>query len=79
VPDQAAEIAQDFGVAWDMAKPERRRDLLAVLFESVKIAGGAIVAVRPKAEVARLLAVKVQSCGPDRIRTGDLVLDRDVC
>jgi hypothetical protein len=60
-------------------KPERRRDLLDVLFESVKIAGGAIVAVRPKAEVAPPLAVKVQSCGPDRIRTGDLVLDRDVC
>jgi hypothetical protein len=35
----AVKIAQDFGVAWNTATPERRRDVLALLFESVKIAG----------------------------------------
>ena len=35
--------------------------------------------VRPKPETAALLAAAVHRCGPDRIRTGDLVLDRDVC
>src|SRR5260221_366445 len=39
--------------------------------------GDVVVDARPR--VAPLVALKVHICGPDRIRTGDLVLDRDVC
>jgi hypothetical protein len=74
----ATKIAQDLATAWDLAGPDRRREMLGVPFEAIRIAGSRIVSVYPP-EVAPLLAVRVQSGGPDRIRTGDLVLDRDVC
>jgi hypothetical protein len=77
---EAIRVAQDFGLAWEKARPERRHEMLDVLFESVTIGGKRLVSVKPRDEVAPLLAVKLlQSGGPDRIRTGDLVLDRDVC
>jgi DNA invertase Pin-like site-specific DNA recombinase len=84
VPDErliaaATKVAQDIGVVWEAASPERRKQLRETLFESVTVASGRVVAVRPRPEVAPLVAVKVHICGPDRIRTGDLVLDRDVC
>ena len=75
----ATKMAQDIGVAWEAASPERRKQLREALFESVTVASGRVVAVRPRPEVAPLAAIKVHICGPDRIRTGDLVLDRDVC
>ena len=75
----ATTVAQDIGVAWEAASSERRKQLRESLFESVTVASGRVVAVRPRPEVAPLVAVKVHICGPDRIRTGDLVLDRDVC
>jgi hypothetical protein len=49
------------------------------MFESVKIRDGSPVAVQPKPELAPLFAGRLHASGPDRIRTGDLVLDRDVC
>jgi len=77
---EAIHVAQDVGLAWDEARPERRREMLGLLFESVSVGGKRVVAVRPREDAAPLLAVKLlQSGGPDRIRTGDLVLDRDVC
>ncbi len=73
-------VAQDLAMAWDRTQPERRRQILALLFERVTVGAKRLVAVRPRAEVAPLLAIRLlQSGGPDRIRTGDLVLDRDVC
>ncbi len=84
VPDErrtlsAIKVAQDFATAWDQSRPERRKQLLGMMFEAVKIRDGSPVAVRPKPELAPLFAVRVHTGGPDRIRTGDLVLDRDVC
>ena len=76
---EAVRLAQDVPMVWDAARPERKRQLVWAIFESVKIQEGRIVSVRPKPEVAPLLALRVRNSGPDRIRTGDLVLDRDVC
>ena len=55
--------------------------MLGLLFESVTIGGKRLVSVKPRDDIASLFAIKlvVQTGGPDRIRTGDLVLDRDVC
>ncbi len=73
-------VAQDLAVAWDRTQPERRRQMLTLLFERVTVGAKRLVAVRPREEVKPLLAIRLlQSGGPDRIRTGDLVLDRDVC
>ena len=75
----AIKVAQDFATAWDRSRPERKKQLLSTMFEAVKIRDGSPVAVRPKPELAPLFAARVHTGGPDRIRTGDLVLDRDVC
>ena len=76
------------------ASPRHRRIRMApgtapgerrmMLFETIRVGGGHIVAVRPKSAIMALVALtwgasKTQTGGPDRIRTGDLVLDRDVC
>ncbi len=45
----------------------------------VEIKEGPIVSITPKRDIAVLLALQGRNSGPDRIRTGDLVLDRDVC
>jgi hypothetical protein len=66
---QAIKVAQDLGLAWDSASQERRRQLVGELFESVTIKAQTIVAVRPRPELAPLLAAKVHSGGPDRSRT----------
>lgn len=74
-------LAQDLAATWERARSEQRKQLLAALFETVRIGGGQIVSV-PRPEVAPLVAVTLtepKTGGPDRIRTGDLVLDRDVC
>ncbi len=64
---EAIHVAQDVGLAWDEARPERRREMLGLLFESVSVGGKRVVAVRPREDVAPLLAVKLlQSGGPDR-------------
>jgi DNA invertase Pin-like site-specific DNA recombinase len=76
---EAVRLAQDVPKVWDLAKPERRRQLVWEMFESITISEGRIVRVKPMAHVAPLLALRVRNSGPDRIRTGDLVLDRDVC
>ncbi|HEV8655023.1 MAG TPA: recombinase family protein, partial [Candidatus Limnocylindria bacterium] len=64
---EAIRVAQDFGLAWDKARPERRHEMVSLLFESVTIGRKRVVSVRPRGDVAPLLAVKlVQSGGPDR-------------
>ena len=74
---EAIRVAQNFGLAWEQARPERRHEMLDVLFESVTVGGKRLVSVKPRDEVAPLFAVKLlQSGGPDRIRTGDLLRDR---
>ena len=53
----AIRVAQDLAAAWQRARPERRKQLLGELFESVRIGDGRIVSVRPKPEVLPLVAV----------------------
>ena len=83
-------VVSGVGAADDLRHVRHRRILVEVVrvHEGVetalrtiriRISSGTIASVRPKPETAALLAAAVQSCGPDRIRTGDLVLDRDVC
>jgi hypothetical protein len=48
-------------------------------FEGIKISERRVTSVTPRPELVPLLAVQAHISGPDRIRTGDLVLDRDVC
>jgi len=76
---EATRIAQDIPRAWALATPEQRKRMVWSVFNRIRISSGAIASVRPKPETAALLAAAVHRCGPDRIRTGDLVLDRDVC
>ncbi len=79
----ALRIASSFVTAWDNASPKRRQEFVQRFFVRIVVDGGWIVSVRPKPELAPLLAARVaqdvRRSGPDRIRTGDLVLDRDVC
>ena len=79
----ALRIASSFVTAWDSASPKRRQEFVQRFFVRIVVDGGWIVSVRPKPELAPLLAARVaqdvRRSGPDRIRTGDLVLDRDVC
>ena len=50
-------LAQDLAAAWELARPERRKQLVAALFETVKVGGGRIVSVKPKAAVMPLVVV----------------------
>ena len=43
--------------------PERRKQLIAALFETVKVGGGRIVSVKPKAAVMPLVAVTKSDIG----------------
>ena len=53
----AIRLAQDLAATWQVARPERRKQLLAELFETIGIGGGRIVSVRPRPEVMPLVAV----------------------
>ncbi len=76
---QAIKVAQDLGTAWESASPERRCQVLRTLFDSVTVSRQAIVAVRPKPDVAPLLAAKVQSGGPDRGLTRGIERSSTAC
>jgi hypothetical protein len=64
----AIRLAQDSPKAWDVARPERRRQLVWAIFDSVKVSDGRVVSVRRKPSIAPLLALRVEKRGPDRIR-----------
>jgi hypothetical protein len=49
------------------------------VFERTRITEARSSPSKLRPETASLLALRGQGGGPDRIRTGDLVLDRDVC
>jgi hypothetical protein len=55
----AIRLAQDLAATWERARPERRKQLIAELFETIRVGGGRIVAVRPKPAVMPLVAVTV--------------------
>jgi hypothetical protein len=58
---QASRLAEDLPALWRSARPERRKELVATLLESIRVAGGNVVAVRPRPELAPLFALKVLS------------------
>jgi hypothetical protein len=78
-PVSRVRSVQDLSRVWDVASPERRRQLVWTMLEAVKVRDCRITAIRPRPELLPLFALLVRNSGPDRIRTGDLVLDRDVC
>ena len=55
----AIKLAQDLAAAWELARPERRKQLVAQLFATVRVGGGRIVSVKPKPAVMPLVAVTV--------------------
>jgi site-specific DNA recombinase len=55
----AIKVAQDLAATWDRARPERRKELVAALFETIRVGGGRIVSVKPKSAVLPLIAVTV--------------------
>ncbi len=46
-------LAQDLAATWERARPERRKELVAELFETIRIGGDRIVSVKPKLAVIR--------------------------
>ncbi len=53
----AIRLAQDLAGSWRRAKPQRRKQIVELLFDRVTVKGGSIVAVRPKDEIMPLVAV----------------------
>jgi hypothetical protein len=83
----AVRLLSSMAAFWERATLEERQRVTAYCFDEIEVTDGWISMVRPKKEIAPLLAAQVIQAaeesvrcgGPDRIRTGDLVLDRDVC
>jgi hypothetical protein len=57
----AIRLAQDIPALWHRARPERRKQMVQSVFEVVRILHGRIVAVKPRSEVAPLIAVSATS------------------
>jgi len=55
----AIRVAQDLAATWERARPERRKQLVAELFDTIRVGGGRIVSVKSKAAVMPLVAVTV--------------------
>ena len=53
----AIRVAQDIPALWSRARPDRRKQMLQAVLEVARVSSGAIVAVKPRPEVAPLLAV----------------------
>jgi site-specific DNA recombinase len=91
--ERLASYLQNIGEAWRNANQEQRNRLGKTLFESIRIEDRTIKGVTPHIEFTPLLVLNHlnqnphltecqgggRKCGSDRIRTGDLVLDRDAC
>ena len=75
----------DVSEAWWHATPDQRNRLARQLFDAVWVKDDAVIAVRPREELRPFFQIseecqeKSLSGDPDRIRTGDLCLDRAVC
>jgi hypothetical protein len=52
-------LAQDLSATWVRARPERRKQLIAELFETIRVGGGRIMSVRAKPAVMPPVAVTV--------------------
>ena len=71
--------------AWEEATPEQRNRLAGALFDLIWVRNERVVAVRPRPELRPFFQISEEcqdgslSGDPDRIRTGDLRLDRPIC
>ncbi len=59
----AIKLAQVLAAAWEVARPERRKQLITALFETLKVGDGRNVSVHPKAAVMPLVAVTLTEAG----------------
>jgi hypothetical protein len=55
----AIRLAQDLAAIWERARPERRKQLVAELFEAIRIGGCRIVSVKPRPAVMPLIALRL--------------------
>ncbi len=62
----AVRLAQDIPRAWSAATPEKRRELAWAVFERITVKDAKVIAVKPREDLAPLLALRVHTCGPDR-------------
>lgn len=62
----AVKLAQDLPTLWDVASPERRKELFWSMFEKATVADGKLTGLRPRPAIAPLIALNVHICGPDR-------------
>ncbi len=83
--DRLETFLLDVSEAWAHASADQRNRLARQLFDAVWVRNEHVVAVRPRAElrpffqISEECQIKSLSGDPDRIRTGDLCLDRAVC
>ena len=76
---------ENVATAWEKGTDEQKNRLARQMFDVVWTSDEKVVAVRPRAELRPFFQVseycqeKSLPGDPDRIRTGDLCLDRAVC
>ena len=79
------EFLTNLSTAWVQANPDQRNRLARQLFDAVWVQDEKVVRVRPRPELRPFFQISEEcqsrsmSGDPDRIRTGDLCLDRAVC
>lgn len=91
-PQQRTDVLETFRVlladipaAWERGTDEQRNKLARQIFDTIWTKHEKVVAVRPRAglrpffQLSEECQEKSLSGDPDRIRTGDLCLDRAVC
>lgn len=52
----AVKLAQDLPTLWDVATPERRKELIWSMFSNATVRGQRVVSVRPRPEIAPRVA-----------------------
>ena len=83
--ERLAEFLGSVAAAWDAATQEQRNKLARSLFEEIWSEDATVAAVKPRPELEPFFRLNLEcqsrdiAGDPDRIRTGDLCLDRAVC
>ena len=83
--ERLAALLRNVVEGWRLADQKQRNRMARALFNRVLVRDKQVVAVRPKKELEPFFKVSYEcqekslAGDPDRIRTGDLCLDRAVC
>ena len=83
--ERLAALLRNVVEGWRLADQKQRNRMARALFNGVMARDKQVVAVRPKKELEPFFKVSYEcqekslAGDPDRIRTGDLWLDRPVC